>query len=382
MKLMKNALVILAGGKGARIGGSTPKQFKKYGEYNFIEFLLNNISLSFYQVIVISCEKKYINKYLQNIQKFNLKSKIIFSNSGKNRQTSCLNALKKLKFINPNNVLIHDSARPLASNNLFKRIIANLKKEIAVVPYIIYNDRKLIKKKEINEKIKNIQTPQGFKFKLIYAAHLKYINSDFKDDASLVQKLDQKIKYIKGEKTNLKITYPEDIKFFKSFKKKYFKIGIGYDIHQFNFKNKTGLILCGVKIPYYKLIGHSDADVGFHAICDSIFGSLSMNDIGYYFNNNNKKWKNASSTIFLNYCKNKLIEKGFYIVNLDINFICENPSISKYKSKMIKNIARLLSIPTNIISIKATTNEKIGFIGDGLGIAAESIVQISNEKFY
>ena len=107
-----------------------------------------------------------------------------------------------------------------------------------------------------------------------------------------------------------------------------------------------------------------------------------MNDIGHYFNNRNDKWKNANSIIFLNYCKKKLIEKGFYIVNLDINFISEKPKISRYKNKMIKKIAKLLSIPTDIISIKATTNEKIGFIGDGLGIAAESIVQISNEKFY
>ena len=137
-----------------------------------------------------------------------------------------------------------------------------------------------------------------------------------------------------------------------------------------------------ILIPYYKLVGHSDADVGIHAICDSIFGSLSMNDIGYYFNNKNQKWENTDSKIFLFYCKKKLIEKNFYIVNLDINFICEKPNIKKYKNKMIENISKLLKIPVDIISIKATTNEKIGFIGDGLGIAAESIVQISNEKFY
>ena len=107
-----------------------------------------------------------------------------------------------------------------------------------------------------------------------------------------------------------------------------------------------------------------------------------MNDIGYYFDNNNPKWKNANSKIFLSHCKKILQEKNFYIVNLDINFICEKPNISKYNLKMKKNIAKLLSIPSNIISIKATTNEKIGFIGDGQGIAAEAIVQISNEKFY
>ena len=217
---------------------------------------------------------------------------------------------------------------------------------------------------------------------MIYSAHLKFKNKEFTDDASLIQQLGKKIKYIKGEKVNLKITYPEDIKFFKSFKKILFRHGIGYDIHQFNFKSKKGLKLCGINIPYYKLIGHSDADVGMHAICDSIFGSLSMNDIGYYFDNNNPKWKNANSKIFLSHCKKILQEKNFYVVNLDINFICEKPNISKYNLKMKKNIAKLLSIPIKIISIKATTNEKIGFIGDGQGVAAESIVQISNEKFY
>ena len=133
---------------------------------------------------------------------------------------------------------------------------------------------------------------------------------------------------------------------------------------------------------YSKLIGHSDADVGIHAVCDSIFGALSMKDIGYYFSNNNEKWKNKNSTFFLKFAKDKLREKKYFIVNLDINFICEKPNINKYRKKMISNLSSILSIPEKIISIKATSNEKIGFIGDGLGIAAESIIQISNEKFY
>ena len=107
-----------------------------------------------------------------------------------------------------------------------------------------------------------------------------------------------------------------------------------------------------------------------------------MKDIGYYFSNKDSKWKNSNSKIFLNFAKEKLKENNFFIVNLDINFICEKPNISKYRNKMISNIADLLEIPKKIISIKATSNEKLGFIGEGLGIAAESIVQISNEKFY
>ena len=137
-----------------------------------------------------------------------------------------------------------------------------------------------------------------------------------------------------------------------------------------------------MKINYNKLIGHSDADVGIHAICDSIFGALSMKDIGYYFSNSDPKWKNKNSMYFLKFAKNQLKKKSFYIVNLDINFICENPNISKYRKQMIKKISSILQIPEKIISIKATSNEKIGFIGDGLGIAAESIVQISNENIY
>ncbi|PPR54133.1 MAG: 2-C-methyl-D-erythritol 2,4-cyclodiphosphate synthase, partial [Alphaproteobacteria bacterium MarineAlpha5_Bin1] len=136
---------------------------------------------------------------------------------------------------------------------------------------------------------------------------------------------------------------------------------------------------CGVKINHPPLIGHSDADVGFHAVCDSILGALSMKDIGHFFSNKNSKWKNANSKKFIEFCAKHLREKYFRIINLDINFICERPNISKVSSKMKKNLSLLLNISSNQISIKATTNEKISFIGKGEGIAAESIVQIAND---
>ena len=118
--------------------------------------------------------------------------------------------------------------------------------------------------------------------------------------------------------------------------------------------------------------------MGYHAICDSILGSLSLRDIGYYFKNNDKKWENANSKIFLIFAKKKLKEKNYKIVNLDINFICQTPQINKHIKKMKLNISKYLDISENIISIKATTNEKIGLIGKGEGIAAESIVAIEN----
>jgi len=376
---MKNALVILAGGKGKRFAQKTPKQFYNIGNTNIMDLLLSNIDSKLFDILVISIDKKYRNKYLNH--SIFQKNKILFSDPGMNRKKSSYNALIKLKKFKIKNVLIHDAARPFCSNNLIKRIINKLKKNNNVIPFVEYNDRQISKVNKKDIKVLNIQTPQGFHYNVILDAHRKLRNEIFSDDSGLLQKLNIKINFIKGEKTNLKITYPEDLKFIPLIKKTIFKSGIGYDIHQFDKKNKKGLKLCGVKIPFTKLKGQSDADVGLHAICDSIFGALSMRDIGYHFPNNDKKFKNIDSSKFIYYCREKLNEKGFYIINIDINIIAEKPNISKYVLSMKKRISKLLKIPEKIISIKATTNEKIGFIGNGDGIAAESIVQISNEKY-
>ena len=379
---MKNALVILAGGKGERFGQKIPKQFYKKDGEAIINIFLSNLEIKLFEFIVISLEKKYID-IVKNNSKFKIyKNKFIFSIPGKSRQKSSFNAIIKLNKKNINNVLIHDAARPFCTNSLIKKILNKLKKNDNCIPYIEYNDRLVHKLTKRDVKTLNIQTPQGFDFNLIYNAHLKNKNKEFLDDASLLQEMNKKVFLLKGEKTNIKLTVPEDMIYLNIFSKPIIKSGIGYDIHQIDKKTKKGLKLCGVTLPFAKLIGHSDADVGLHAICDSIFGALSMRDIGYHFPNTDKKWKNADSSQFMIYCKKKLDEKKFYISNLDINIIAEKPSISKYINIMKKKISKLLNINVNIISIKATTNEKIGFIGNGEGIAAEAIVQISNENNY
>ena len=377
--MMKNALVILAGGKGKRFGQKIPKQFLKIGNTNFLNYFISNLDLSNFDIINISIDKKYQNTYF-NHKAISKKIKITYSKPGLTRQISSFNALKNLKKFKIKNVLIHDAARPLCSNKLIKRIISKLGKNTNAIPYVEYNDRQLIKKSKLETKAINVQTPQGFNYNLILKEHIKYKNFEFNDDAGLLQKSKIKINLIKGEKNNIKITYPEDIQLFNLYRKPITKYGIGYDIHQIDKKTKNGLKLGGVKIPFSKLIGHSDADVVLHAICDSIFGALSMRDIGYHFPNTDKKWKNADSSKFIIYCRNKLKEKGYSVINLDINIIAEKPKINKYVSKMIKNISTLLQIKNTSVSIKATTNEKIGFIGNGEGIAAESIVHITDDK--
>ena len=379
MKNIENALVILAGGNGSRFGKKLPKQFTQINGENLIHFFLKRIDVNNFDRIVIVSKKSYF-KYLGKLENNFPSVKFIFTQAGKDRQSSSYNALKSIKIFNPNNVLIHDAARPFCSNNLIMKILKNLKKNSSAIPYIVNTDKKMILKKDFSQNIKLIQTPQGFKFKTIFEAHKKVLIKNARDDSSLIT--EKKINFVKGEKFNYKITYADDLNYFKLFLKPIFRSGIGYDIHQIDAKVKKGLKLCGVKINYNKLIGHSDADVGIHAICDSIFGALSMKDIGYYFSNSDPKWKNKNSIYFLKFAKEQLKDKKFNIVNLDINFICEKPNISKYRKQMIKKISSILQIPEKIISIKATSNEKIGFIGDGLGIAAESIVQISNENIY
>tara|TARA_Y100001970_G_scaffold63129_1_gene80790 strand:+ start:5196 stop:6335 length:1140 start_codon:yes stop_codon:yes gene_type:complete len=377
MKKTQNALVILAGGIGSRFSKNLPKQFMEINGENLIHFFLKRIDTDNFDKIVI-VHKKSHKKYLKKIKYDFPSGKFLFTDAGKDRQTSSFNGLKKLKPYNPKGVLIHDAARPFCSNKLIVKILNRIKNKYSAIPYIISPDKKMVLKKEFNQTVKSIQTPQGFRFKTIFESHKNSFIKNAKDDSFLINK--SKLTFVTGEKLNLKITYPDDINYFKLFIKPTYRSGIGYDIHQIDYRSKNGLKLCGIKIRHSKLIGHSDADVGIHAICDSIFGALSMNDIGYYFPNDNSKWKNKNSIFFLKFAREQLKEKKFNIVNLDVNFICEKPNIIKYRKKMIKKISSILKIPENIISIKATSNEKIGFIGDGLGIAAESIVQICNEN--
>ena len=328
MKKIKNALVILAGGIGKRFGKSLPKQYTQINGENLIHFFLKRINTSSFDVIMIIHKSSHY-KYIKNLTNNFPLNNFLFVTAGNNRQSSSFNALKVLHAYNPKNVLIHDSARPFCSNKLVKKTLNQLNKNYSAIPYILNHDKKILSKKEFTGNIKFLQTPQGFNFKVIYDAHKKTLLDNAKDDSILLSK--EHINFVKGEKLNIKITYPEDINYFKLFSKKIFRSGIGYDIHRLNKKTKTGLKLCGVKINYSKLIGHSDADVGIHAICDSIFGALSMKDIGYYFSNKSSKWKNKNSVHFLKFATDSIIKKKFYIVNLDINFICEQPNINKYR---------------------------------------------------
>ena len=197
---MKNALVILAGGKGKRFGHKNPKQFYKIGNKSLLDIFFEELDTNSFDYIILSISKKYRNvvKFKSNI---NFKGiKLIFSDPGKTRQESSFNALKRIHNYKIKNVLIHDAARPFCSNKLINKILVKLKKYNNSIPYIEYSDRQIKKSNYKDCKTINIQTPQGFDFKLIYNAHKKLQKKVYSDDSSLIQELGVKIKFFKGEK--------------------------------------------------------------------------------------------------------------------------------------------------------------------------------------
>jgi len=256
---------------------------------------------------------------------------------------------------------------------MLKNILNNLKKNKAVIPYINAADsiKYNFKNTTYNLLRKNTlltQTPQGFKYKDLFKVALNN-KKKVQDEASLFIDRSLKVKFIKGENTNYKITYKKDIEPSKTF------YGIGFDVHRLVPERK--LYLGGLKIKSnLGTLGHSDGDPVLHAITDAILGACKMGDIGQKFSNKNKKYKNIRSTILLKKVINEIKLKNYYINNLDINIITQTPKISKFKNKMIQLISDICEISNNQINIKGKTTEKLGLIGKEKAIACEVITSV------
>jgi len=364
---MSDCFILLAAGKSKRFKSNTLKQFINYkNKPVFMHSVDKAIKSNLFKKIVIVSNNK-INFNNKNI-------KII--KGGKERYQSSQKALEYVKNKKIKNVFIHDAARPNFSIKLLKRLKKNLNKNKAVVPYIKTDNstKYAYKNKVINLNRKKVfltQTPQCFNFKTLYK--LSKNNKTFiTDEATLFLKENKKIKFIKGEEKNIKITKKSDI---YNYPTKTF-YGIGFDIHKL-IKNKK-LYLGGIQIPFHSgLKGHSDGDVILHSIIDSILGALRKKDIGFLYPSNKKKFKNIRSSKMLNPIISILSDNNFYINNLDINLICEKPKVSKFRNKIINSLSKLMNINKNIINLKGKTVEKLGLIGKEKAIACEAIVSIN-----
>ena len=365
---MNNYFVILAAGKSKRFHKNISKQFYNYKNKEIVDHSVQKSlnSKLFKKIIIVTNNLRHFKK-----KKYPKSVKII--KGGLERSDSSFIALKYIKRFKPKNVFIHDAARPNFTINLINKIAKNLIKNKAVVPVVSSNDsiKYRMKNQIYNLKRNNTlltQTPQAFRFKELY----KFAKNEKKkitDEATLFINNNFKIKFILGENQNNKITYLEDLKFSKTF------YGIGFDIHKL-VRNKK-LYLGGIKIPFHSgLKGHSDGDVILHAIIDAILGAIRKKDIGTYFPNT-KKFKNIRSPKMLKPIIDDLYKSNFSINNLDINLICEQPKVSRFRDKIINSISKLTTLNKNQINIKGKTVEKLGLIGKEKAIACEVIVSIT-----
>ena len=365
---MNNYFVILAAGKSKRFHKNLSKQLYKYKNKEIIDHSVEKSlnSKLFKKILIVSNNLSHLNK-----KKYPKIVNII--KGGKERSDSSLIALKYLKKYKPINVLIHDAARPNFSIKLLQNLLKNLKKNKAVVPVILSKDsiKYKIKNRIFNLNKNNsllTQTPQAFKFKELYNLAINE-KKKISDEATLFINNDYKVKFISGENKNNKITYLSDVETSKTY------FGIGFDIHRL-IKNKK-LYLGGVKIPFHSgLEGHSDGDVILHAIIDGILGATRKKDIGIYFPNT-KKFKNIRSPKMLKPIIDNLYKSNFSINNIDINLICEQPKVSKYRDKIINSISKLTNLNKDQINLKGKTVEKLGLIGKEKAIACEAIISIT-----
>ena len=366
--MMNNYFIILASGQSKRFNSSKPKQFIKYKNKALFEHSLDKALSSklFKKIILVTNDKKQIKKkYSKNV---------LIIKGGKERSDSSLIGLKFIKKYKPNNVLIHDAARPNFTIKLLKNLINSLKKNKASIPVISSKDsiKYKVKNQLFNLNRKNsylTQTPQAFKFKDVYDLSIKQ-KSKIQDEATLFIENNLKLNFIKGEILNNKITFKEDLISPKTY------FGIGFDIHRL-VKNKK-LYLGGIKIPYHSgLKGHSDGDVILHAIIDALLGAMRKKDIGTFFPDNQNKFKNIRSPKMLKPIIEILNNNNFYINNLDVNLICEQPKVSKYRDKIIKSLSNLLNLDKDLINLKGKTVEKLGLIGNEKAIACETIISLT-----
>lgn len=396
--MVKLAQIIVAGGKGLRAGGDTPKQYSHIGNkpliYRTLEALSKVESIQDFhpdslEVSLIIVHDPAHTDMLQSAVKGYRVSKV---HGGETRTESVRAGIESLKDNPPDYVLIHDAARPFVSVDCLADLLNKMQTHQAAVPVLPIADAvKSFVGNEIQDDVergnlRRVQTPQIFHFKDIEAAYQDLpAGLSLPDDIAVARRAGLSIATVLGDEHNFKVTYPSDfekaetllkMKSMSDQKTYYTATGSGYDVHRYT--DGDGIWLCGIKIPApYTLLGHSDADVGLHALTDAIFGAIADGDIGDHFPPSDPKWKGARSDQFLDYAVKRLKERGGKLQHVDVTLICEKPKVKPHREAMRTRLSEIIGLPISRISVKATTTEKLGFTGREEGMAASAIATVS-----
>ncbi len=373
---MKIAAILVAAGSGSRFGGEIPKQFMSLGGKPVIAWAAQALSkyVTFLQPVG---DAEAIGAALANSPHLPIVP------GGATRQHSVRAGLEALAPYAPDIVLVHDAARPNPPAGMIAALIDSAATHRAAIPAVPVADtlkrgeHSMVAATVSRDSLYRVQTPQAFHFATLLALHRADTTGTATDDAMLCEQSGQPVALVPGSEDNFKITYPADFDRMERLlmTNKYPRMGTGYDVHVLGPDRK--LMLCGVEVPYeLGLTGHSDADVGIHALCDAIYGALADGDIGRHFPPSQNQWKDADSARFLVHARERVKFFQGTIANVDVTLICEQPKITPHATRMRTRIAELLEIPVSRVSVKATTTEKLGFTGRGEGIAAQAAAVI------
>jgi 2-C-methyl-D-erythritol 4-phosphate cytidylyltransferase/2-C-methyl-D-erythritol 2,4-cyclodiphosphate synthase len=374
--------LVVAAGQGSRFGGSLPKQYLPLGGAHVLRHAVSAfVDHPRVGEVIVAIRPEDAALFKRSVAGLRVASPVF---GGATRQESVRFGLEALAAYRPDRVLIHDGARPFPDRELLDRVIDALDRATAAIPCLPLRDTiKRASDGTIRETIDRsalwrAQTPQGFHFEAILAAHRAAIGCEMTDDSAIAEAAGLAPLVVAGSEDNLKITTPQDLAAAERLiaaRQGDVRVGQGFDVHP--FMPGDHLWICGVRVPHAMgLAGHSDADVGLHALTDAILGAIGAGDIGMHFPPSDPQWRGAASHRFLSHAAALVRAQGGIVAAVDVTIICERPKIGPHRTAMVERVAAILGIAPGRVSVKATTTEKLGFTGRAEGIAAQAVATI------
>lgn len=373
--------IIVAAGRGLRFGGAVPKQYGMLAGQpvlrHAVRAFLTHPGVGSVRVVIHPADRALYDRAVAGLD---LPPPVA---GGGTRRESVRNGLASLEDDPPDRVLIHDGARPLVDHAIIDRTLAALDRHAGAIPAVPVADT--LKREGpdgtvagtvLRQGLWRAQTPQGFQFARLLAAHRRTMpETEPTDDAQLLEMAGETVALVLGSEDNIKITHDDDLGRAARLLGGEIRVGTGFDVHAFTEGDHVWL--GGIRVPHDRgLSGHSDADVALHALTDAVLGAIGAADIGAHFPPGDPQWRGAASDRFLAHAAALVAERGGMILHVDVTIVCERPKVGPHRAAMIDRIAGILGLAADRVSVKATTTEGLGFTGRREGIAAQAAATV------
>ena len=379
--MTETVALVVAAGRGERIGGDVPKQYLALAGrpllVHSVAAFAGHRAVEAVRVVIHPDDRA---RYHAAVAGLDLLEPV---DGGATRQESVLLGLESLESLAPGRVLIHDAARPAVDGGVIDRVLAALDSAPAAIPALAVSDtlkrgeNGLVAATVDRAGLWRAQTPQGFRYADILAAHRAAAGGALTDDAAVAEAAGLAVSLVAGSEDNVKVTTADDLARagrivgagLES------RVGMGFDVHR--FEPGDHVMLCGVRIGHDRgLAGHSDADAGLHALVDAVLGALGAGDIGAHFPPGDPQWADADSGVFAARTARMVADAGGVIAHLDVTIACEQPRVGPHRTAMAARVAELFGVDAGRVSVKATTTERLGFLGRGEGVAALAVATL------